>query len=135
MSVSILILTLNEEINLRGYLESVSWSDDIVVFDSYSSDHTIENTKAAGARVVSRKFDNYASQRNTDLNDVEYKHPWVLMIDADERVSEELGTEIEQTLACSDEETTLLPDAAKGFFSWLVAEKEQRLSNMVWEAV
>lgn len=85
MSVSVLILTLNEEINLPGCLESVSWSDDIVVFDSFSSDRTVEIAEGFGARVVQRKFDNYAAQRNAALNEVEYKNPWVLMVDADER--------------------------------------------------
>ena len=85
MTISVLILTLNEEINLPGCLESVAWSDDIVVFDSYSSDRTVEIAKAAGARVFQRKFDNYAAQRNAALTEVEYKNPWVLMVDADER--------------------------------------------------
>lgn len=93
-NVSVLILTLNEEINLPGCLDSVSWSDDIVVFDSYSSDRTVEIAKAAGARVVQREFDNYAAQRNAALNNIEYKHPWVLMVDADERWPQEIYEEI-----------------------------------------
>jgi glycosyltransferase involved in cell wall biosynthesis len=92
--ISVLILTLNEELNLPDCLKSVSWSDDIVIFDSYSSDRTVEIAKAAEARVYQRKFDNYASQRSAALNDVEYKYPWVLMIDADERVTDKLKEEI-----------------------------------------
>ena len=61
MKISVLILTLNEENNLPGCLESVAWSDDIVVFDSYSSDRTIEIAKAAGARVIQREFDNWSA--------------------------------------------------------------------------
>ncbi|MCX7048307.1 MAG: glycosyltransferase family 2 protein [Candidatus Sumerlaeota bacterium] len=94
MSVSVLILTLNEEINLPDCLESVAWSDDIVVFDSFSTDRTVEIARAAGARVVQRKFDNYAAQRNAALTDVDYRHPWVLMVDADERWPGALGREI-----------------------------------------
>lgn len=94
MSISILILTLNEETNLPGCLESVAWSNDIVVFDSYSNDRTIEIAKAAGARIVQWEFDNYAAQRNAALNEVEYKHPWVLMVDADERWPQEIYEEI-----------------------------------------
>lgn len=99
MSVSVLILTLNEEINLQACLESVAWSDDIVVFDSYSSDRTVEIAKATGARVVQRKFDNYAAQRNAALNDVDYKYPWILMVDADERWDESLYKEMAEAIS------------------------------------
>ncbi len=98
MSISVLILTFNEEINLLGCLESVSWSDDIVVFDSFSTDRTVEIAKAAGARVFQRKFDNFAIQRNAALNKVQYKYPWVLMVDADERWPREIYDEIKATL-------------------------------------
>ena len=99
MSVSVLIMTLNEELNLRECLESVSWSDDIVVFDSFSSDRTIELAKDAGTRVMQRKFDNYACQRNAAMTEVEYKHPWVLIVDADERWPSEIFSEIQQILS------------------------------------
>ena len=102
MSISILILTLNEETNLSGCLESVSWSDDIIVFDSFSTDRTVEIAKAAGVRVDQRKFDNYAAQRNAALTQVSYKYPWVLMVDADERWPQAVFDEIRQALASSD---------------------------------
>lgn len=98
MSVSVLILTLNEELNLPGCLESVAWSDDIVVFDSYSSDRTVEIAKEFGVRVIHRKFDNYAAQRNTAINDVGYKHPWILMVDADERWPSEIYEEVKASI-------------------------------------
>jgi len=96
--ISVLILILNEEINLPGCLESVAWSDDIVVFDSYSTDRTVEIAEAAGAKVVQRKFDNYAAQRNAALNDIEYKYDWVLMVDADERWDESLYKEMTEAI-------------------------------------
>ena len=92
--ISVLILTLNEEANLPGCLESVSWSDDIVVFDSFSNDETVAIAKYKGARVFQRKFDNYAAQRNAALTEVNYKHPWVLMVDADERWPKSMYEEI-----------------------------------------
>ncbi len=94
MSISVLVLTLNEAINIGACLESVSWCDDVVVLDSHSTDRTVEIARAAGARVVQRAFDNYANQRNHGLKDVQYKHAWVLMLDADERVPEELYREM-----------------------------------------
>lgn len=92
--ISVVILTLNEQANLGECLNSVSWSDDVVVFDSYSADQTVEIARAAGARVVQRRFDNYAAQRNAAMSEVAYKYPWVLMADADERWSREAYEEM-----------------------------------------
>ncbi|HEV2269400.1 MAG TPA: glycosyltransferase family 2 protein [Steroidobacteraceae bacterium] len=94
MSISVLILTLDEEINLGGCLDSVAWSDDIVVLDSFSRDATAEIARARGARVFQRRFDNYAGQRNFGLCEVSYRHAWVLMLDADERVPPDLRDEM-----------------------------------------
>ena len=96
--VSVLILTLNEELNLADCLESVSWCDDVVVLDSFSSDRTVEIALSRGARVHERAFDDYASQRNFGLQQVRYKHKWVLMLDADERVPEDLCAEMARTV-------------------------------------
>lgn len=97
--ISILILTLNEEVNLPGCLEAVSWSDDVVVYDSFSTDRTVEIAREGGARVFQRRFDTYASQRNAALNEVEYKNDWVLMVDADERWGTDLHREMEMAIA------------------------------------
>lgn len=94
MPASVLILTLNEENNLPGCLESVAWSDDIVVFDSFSTDRTVEIARAAGARVVQRKFDNWSAHQNWAVKNIEFKHPWVLYVDADERCDKTLIQEM-----------------------------------------
>ncbi len=94
MGISVLILTANEEINLPGCLESVKWCDDVVVFDSFSDDGTRAVAESYRVRFVQRAFDDFASQRNSALSEVEFIHPWVLMIDADERVTPELWNEI-----------------------------------------
>ena len=94
MTISILILTLNEEINLPDCLASVAWSDDIVVFDSHSIDRTVEIAKTAGARVVQRRFDNWSAHQNYALEHIPFKHPWVFYLDADERMTFELKAEI-----------------------------------------
>lgn len=91
--ISVLILTLNEEANLPRCLESVKWSDDIVVFDSFSTDRTVEIARAAGARVVQRKFDNERNHRAASLR-VGFKHPWVYNPDADEITTPELRDEM-----------------------------------------
>jgi glycosyltransferase involved in cell wall biosynthesis len=88
--ISILILTKNEEQDLPDCLESVSWSDDIHLFDSYSNDKTLEIAESFGCEITQRKFDNWSAHQNWGLSNIKFKHPWVLYIDADERVSESL---------------------------------------------
>ena len=121
MSVSVLILTLNEENNLPGCLASVSWSDDVVVLDSFSNDGTTAIAAQHGARVVQRKFDNYATHRNFGLHSVNYKNNWVLMLDADERVTPALSEEIKRIAAQPITETTMYRMRRKDFFfgQWL----------------
>lgn len=94
MSISVLILTLNEELNLPACLAAVSWSDDIVVLDSFSTDRTVEIAKAAGARVFQRVHDTELNQRNFGLRDIPYKHKWVYMPDADEVTTPDLRDEM-----------------------------------------
>lgn len=88
--VSVLVLTKNEEQDLPGCLESVAWCDDVHVLDSYSDDATVATAEQFGAHVAQRRFDNYAAQRNWALRNMPFKHPWLLSIDADERVTPEL---------------------------------------------
>lgn len=104
LEVSVLILTKDEEQDLPGCLNSVAWSDDVFVLDSFSTDRTVEIAKAAGARVVERRFDGYASQRNAGL-DLPFKHPWVFVLDADERPSEGLVTEMLAAVESASQET------------------------------
>jgi glycosyltransferase involved in cell wall biosynthesis len=119
--VSILILTLNEEINIGACIDSCAWADDIVVFDSNSTDRTLEIASAQGARVLQRPFDNYAAQRNAALTTVDYKNPWVLMVDADERVPPDLAAEIAASLASVDPDVAMFRIRRKDFFlgKWL----------------
>ena len=102
--ISVLILTYNEQRNLPDCLASISWSDDIHVFDSHSTDVTIEIAKAAGAHTHTRAFDDYATHRNAALSTLPFKHAWVFILDADERPTPELSREMQQlTLAAPAE--------------------------------
>jgi glycosyltransferase involved in cell wall biosynthesis len=94
MSVSVIVLTLNEESNIRECLGTLNWSDDVVVFDSHSSDRTVELASEMGARVIKRSFDNWSSHQNWAVANIEFKHPWVLYLDADERCTAELREEV-----------------------------------------
>jgi glycosyltransferase involved in cell wall biosynthesis len=96
--ISILILTKNEEQDVPGCLKSVRWSDDIHVFDSYSTDETLDIARAAGAHITQRHFDNWSSHQNWGLANVPFLHPWVLYIDADERVTPRLAACIQRAV-------------------------------------
>ena len=121
MSISVLILTLNEEINLAECLDSCAWCDDVVVFDSFSTDRTAQIASVQGARFVQRRFDNYAAQRNAALTEIRFNHPWVLMVDADERVPPSLAEEMQRAVAIADAETVMFRMRRQDFFlgRWL----------------
>jgi len=93
-SISVLILTKNEQQDLPACLASVTWSDDIHVLDSESTDETVTLAVDAGAIVSVRSFDGYASQRNFGLK-LPFKNDWVLILDADERITPELVVEMQ----------------------------------------
>jgi glycosyltransferase involved in cell wall biosynthesis len=96
MSISVLILTKNEEKDIQGCLESVKWSDDIHLYDSLSTDKTEEIALRYGAKVTKRPFDNWAAHQNWGLTNIAFKHPWVFYIDADERMTPELIKEVQE---------------------------------------
>jgi len=91
--ISVLILTRNEAPDLPGCLASVTWSDDVHVFDSFSTDTTPEIARAAGAHLYQRSFDDYATHRNAALR-LPFTHPWLLILDADERPTPALCAEM-----------------------------------------
>jgi glycosyltransferase involved in cell wall biosynthesis len=95
MKVSVLLLTYNEEKNLPLCLDALSWCDDIVVVDSGSSDRTIEIAQTAGARILTRPFDTFADQRNHGLQFGDFRHDWVLHLDADEIVTPEFEASLD----------------------------------------
>jgi glycosyltransferase involved in cell wall biosynthesis len=100
MSISVLILTKNEEADLPDCLESVAWSDDVHVFDSGSTDRTAELATAAGATVTVRPFvGGYATHRNAALRELAFRHEWLLILDADERVPAGLRDEMRAALS------------------------------------
>ena len=96
---SVLILSLNEETNLEACLDSVSWCDDVVLLDSFSTDRTTEIARLRGVRVFQRRFDDFGRQRNYALKEIRFKHRWVFHLDADERFNDSLRCECEQVIA------------------------------------
>ncbi|MEN2400042.1 glycosyltransferase family 2 protein [Flavobacterium sp. MC2016-06] len=88
-----LVITYNEEHNIKVVLENLAFADEIIVLDSFSSDRTFEIAASfKNVKVAQRTFDNFAFQRNYALSLA--KNPWILFIDADERLTPELEQEI-----------------------------------------
>ena len=91
-----LVLTHNEADNITDCLSSLEWVDELVVIDSYSDDETVGLAEEFAEQVYQREFDDFASQRNFGLDKLSAE--WVLVVDADERVTPELQLEIEKLL-------------------------------------
>lgn len=94
--LSVLVTTFNEADNLPACLEGVRWADEILVVDSGSRDTTVGIATRAGARVVQHAYESAARQKNWALPQL--RHPWVLILDADERVPPALADEIAAVL-------------------------------------
>jgi glycosyltransferase involved in cell wall biosynthesis len=90
--ISATLITCNEQGNIREALESLRWCSEIVVVDSGSTDRTVEFCRAFGARVLHRNWTGYADQKNYAVESA--NHHWIFSLDADERVSAALQSEI-----------------------------------------
>jgi glycosyltransferase involved in cell wall biosynthesis len=95
--VTAIIPTKNEAHNIEAVLESVKWCDEILVVDSYSNDHTVELAKKITDRVIQSEYINSASQKNRAIPLA--RNEWILLVDADERVTPELKEEIQNILS------------------------------------
>lgn len=101
----VLVPVKNEAANLPGCLASVSFAREIVVVDSRSTDATQAIAEAAGARVVQFVWNGkLPRKKNWALENVSWKHEWVLIIDADERITPELEGEIREAIRRPDVE-------------------------------
>lgn len=104
--ISVLIPTKNEKLDLPGCLDSVAWCDDVHVYDSGSTDSTTEIAQRRGAKVTTRSYapgqpifgGNEAEHRNWALRNIPFKYPWVLHLDADERMPPELVGSVQRAV-------------------------------------
>lgn len=103
--VTVMIFTLNEELHLPHCLRSLRWCDDIIVIDSFSTDTTERICREHHVRFVQHEFTGFGSQRNWALDNVPTKYPWILMLDADERVPEALAVEMGRRVTAADVDT------------------------------
>jgi len=98
MLLSVLVLTKNEELNIRACLESVKWADEIFIVDSGSTDNTLKIASKYTEKIYNHPFENYAKQRNWSQANLPVKNEFIFHIDADERVEPELIRELDRLL-------------------------------------
>jgi hypothetical protein len=96
--LTVIVLTHNESKHIRDCLNSLKFADERIVFDSFSTDNTVDLARESGAMAIRHPFTDYAAQRNAALESVAGKTDWVLFVDADERVSPELAEELRQVI-------------------------------------
>lgn len=95
-TITVIIPTYNEENYIQDCLRSISFADQIIIIDSFSSDTTLVLAKEFNCEIIQRKFDNFSNQKNEAIKLA--TSDWILFIDADERVTEKLKYEINETL-------------------------------------
>lgn len=96
--ISAVVTSFNEEINIQECLESVHWADEVLLVDSFSTDRTIEIARTMPkVDILQHEYFGSAAQKNWAMDHT--RHPWILIVDADERVTQELAAEIQELLA------------------------------------
>ena len=99
LPVSVIVPVKNEERNIRACLESVAWADEVWVVDSHSFDHTLEIASSYTDRIVQFDYSGgFPKKKNWALANLPFENEWVLIVDADERVTFELETEIRELM-------------------------------------
>ena len=96
-SIACVVITKNEEANIRDCLMSVGWASERIVIDAESSDRTAELARAAGAKVIVRPWPGFGAQKNYGMDQAGAE--WILILDADERVPDPLQREILSRIA------------------------------------
>lgn len=118
--VSVVILTLNEEMNIADCLASCAWCDDVHVLDSGSTDRTLELARGQGAAVHAHPFKAFGDQRNWAIDHIPTRHDWVFHLDADERFTPELVAAIAALIATDPRESGFyVPEKLMFMRRWL----------------
>ena len=123
ISVSIIVLTKNEEENLPKLVDSIPWCDDIHVVDSLSTDDTLAKAKSLGLQTWSNPFRGFGEQRNWALSNCALKYPWALFLDADEKSTSAFAAALEEAVGTA-------PETVAGFYCcWKMIVEEVWLKH------
>ena len=121
--ISGLVITLNEEKNIEAVINNLDFVDELIIVDSFSTDQTVEIIKKhPHVKLVQNTFENYTAQRNLALDLA--TNSWILFLDADERITPKLKTEILETVRN--------PNAADAYFfrrKFMFQDKELHYSG------
>ncbi len=116
--LSVIVITHNESANIRACLESVSFADELIVLDSGSSDDTVAIASEMGAKVtVSESWPGFGPQKNRVL--ALATMPWVLSLDADERITPELAVQIRKAIDCGESVAYAIPRSTQFCGQWI----------------
>ncbi|MBS1834786.1 MAG: glycosyltransferase family 2 protein [Acidobacteria bacterium] len=104
---------------MAACLATVAWCDDVVVLDSFSTDDTAQIAAAHGARIVQREFDDFGSQRNFALENIDFRHDWVFHLDADERFNDALRVACEEVISRDELSAYFVPNRVIFLGRWI----------------
>jgi len=117
-NISAVVITYNEEVNIERCLKSITWCDEIIVVDACSQDRTVEICQTYTDKVFQSRWEGFSKQRLKTLELASYE--WVLSIDADEEVTEELAQQIQRHLKKEiDVDGFLIPRRSKFLSKWI----------------
>ncbi len=94
--ITAIIPTYNEAHNIAEAIDCVKFANEILVYDSFSTDNTVTIAQSKGARVVQHTCECLSAQKNRAINDA--KHEWIILLDADERIPQPLAEEMIKTV-------------------------------------
>ena len=116
-SISVIILTYNEEINIENCLRSVAdWANEVIIVDSFSTDKTLEIARKYTNKIAQRTFVNQAKQFNWALENLDIKSDWILRLDADEYLTQELKNEIRVNPLLNNQDPRQSASLVNGFY-------------------
>lgn len=95
--ISVTVISKNEADNIKNCLESVNWASEVIVIDQFSTDGTADIARSLGAKVFQEHWQGFAGQKNMAI--AEARGPWILSLDADERITPLLRQEIEEVIS------------------------------------
>ncbi len=115
--ISVVIITNNEQDELDNCLKWLSWCDDIIIIDNNSLHKTIDIARKYTNRIFNRKFDTFSAQRNYGIEKAKYN--WILSLDPDETLTEELSDEILEEIKLDKYSAYYIPFKHHFFGKWL----------------
>ena len=118
-TLSVVVITKNEERNIRACLKSIKWADEIIIVDAGSNDRTVDIAREFTQKIFSRPWDGYGEAKNYGL--LQCTSEWILSLDADERVTPELKKEILDRLSSAEQKVVALsmPRRANFLGKWI----------------